>query len=201
MTDPNRQALEAFARFFDPPLAIAQTQAVGGQRVANGWMCALHLPDHEIGLTAVCWGKGYFKAWVEATGTRDDAQKTAFVLRRLLDGLVRPIEARPGQEETPASALPDTSSSAAADERRDDLMHSSDTPLPAVPCEHDFRHRAGDPIAHCWKCGASRPKPAMRAIDPDAEHAAYLAKVAEQQAAYDAEKANAASQAPEKSAS
>lgn len=178
MTDPNRQALEAFARFFDPPLAVAQTQAVGGQRVANGWMCALHMPDHEIGLTAVCWGKGYFKAWVEATGTRDDAQKTAFVLRRLLDGLVRPIEARPGPEETPASTLPDTSSSAAADERRDD-------------CEHDFHHRAGDPVAHCWKCGASGPKPDIPAIDPDAEHAAYLAKVAEQQAAYDAEKQSA----------
>lgn len=86
----NREAIEAFAAQFTPPLKVVGTKAVGGNRVAHGWMCALHMPEHEIGLTAVCWGKGHFKAWLEATGSHDEAAFAGQVMAEVMDMLKQP---------------------------------------------------------------------------------------------------------------
>ena len=83
----NRQAIEEFANCFTPPLKVVATDSIGGARVAHGWMCAHHDPEHEIGLTAVCWGNGHFKAWVEATGSRDYAGSAGMVMSEVLGAL------------------------------------------------------------------------------------------------------------------
>lgn len=90
-TSLNREAIEKFASHFDPPLQVVATEAIGGARVAHGWMCAKHMPEHEIGLTAVCWGKGHFKAWLEATGSHDEASLAGQVMAELVDMLKRPF--------------------------------------------------------------------------------------------------------------
>lgn len=71
MTDQaakNEQALRAFAERFDPPLKVVPTQNIAGQRVSYGYMAAYWNPDCEIGITALCWGRGHFKAYIEMTG-------------------------------------------------------------------------------------------------------------------------------------
>lgn len=76
MTDQaakNEQALRTFADEFDPPLKVVPTQNIGGQRVAFGYMAAYWDPGREVGVTALCWGRGHFKAYIEATGSSDVA--------------------------------------------------------------------------------------------------------------------------------
>lgn len=70
--DGNREAIQAFANQFDPPLNIAATRAVGGVAVTNGWQASLHDPEIELGITAVVWGGGHFKVWMELQATASD---------------------------------------------------------------------------------------------------------------------------------
>ncbi len=69
----NQRALEEFASHFDPPLKVTATAKIGGVPVAHGFMCAFHDAEHDVGITAVCYGKGILKAWLEAGGIRSDA--------------------------------------------------------------------------------------------------------------------------------
>lgn len=88
----NRQAIEEFANYFTPPLKVVATDSIGGARVAHGWMCAFHDPEYEIGLTAVCWGSGHFKSWVEATGSRDEAGFAGYAMSHVVSTLMTPFD-------------------------------------------------------------------------------------------------------------
>lgn len=69
----NLDALQAFAGKFDPPLPITETRAVAGKAVTNGYMTAWHDPESGLGLTAVVWGGGRMKVWVEVDSEVGDA--------------------------------------------------------------------------------------------------------------------------------
>lgn len=64
----NRAILEEFAAQFDSPLKVVGTQNIDSRRVAHGHMAAYWDQDREIGITALCWGNGHFKAFLEVTG-------------------------------------------------------------------------------------------------------------------------------------
>lgn len=91
-SDSNRAAIEAFAAHFDPPLDVVATERIDGKPVAAAYMCARHLPEHEVGVTAICWGKGYFRAWAETTGTREDADPLGYVFAACLESVAQDIE-------------------------------------------------------------------------------------------------------------
>jgi hypothetical protein len=69
----NLEAIQGFAEQFTPKLAVVPTRAVGGQAVTNGYMASLHDPELELGITAVVWGGGHAKVWMELMGTAHDA--------------------------------------------------------------------------------------------------------------------------------
>lgn len=121
---PNQIAIEAFAAHFNPPLQVVATRNIGGSPVHDGWMCALHIPELEIGFTATAWGKGYFKAWVEMTGLVADATEVAALVKGCLilaNAQQKGKEGAQAAENLPATQVPEGPSSAATDERRDDL--------------------------------------------------------------------------------
>lgn len=124
----NQIAIEAFAAHFQPALQVVATRNIGGSPVHDGWMCALHIPELEIGFTATAWGKGYFKAWVEVTGLVADAAEVAALVKGCLI-LANARQKAQGSAQTaenlPATQVPESSSSAATDERRDDLSDPS----------------------------------------------------------------------------
>jgi hypothetical protein len=99
--DRNREAIERFANSFDPPLAFNKTEAIGGARVTNGWVAAYHDPDTELGVTAVAFGAGQFKCWLEALGTDSDADELGLIMA----GLVQQL--RPELEEVEVAAEPE----------------------------------------------------------------------------------------------
>lgn len=71
MTDQaskNRAIIEEFAAQFDPPLKVVATQNIDNRKVAHGHMAAYWDDAKEIGVTAICWGRGHFKAYLEVTG-------------------------------------------------------------------------------------------------------------------------------------
>lgn len=89
--DRNREAIERFARCFEPKLEYAQTQAIGGRAVTNGWTATYYDPDTELGVTAVAFGAGQFKCWVEAFGTDADAD----FLGAMMAGITEMVKAQP----------------------------------------------------------------------------------------------------------
>lgn len=70
----NREAIETFANQFDPPLSVVETKAVAGNAVSNGYTCSFYDPDIEVGITAVVWGGGSMKVWMESLASAPDAQ-------------------------------------------------------------------------------------------------------------------------------
>lgn len=63
----NRRLVQAFAEQFDPPLAVHPCANIDGKPVEDGFMCAFFDDDRSIGVTALAWGNGRFKAFVEIT--------------------------------------------------------------------------------------------------------------------------------------
>lgn len=82
--DGNKEAIQAFANQFDPPLDVVQTRAVGGQAVTNGWMAARHDPETELGVTAVVWGGGHMKVWIEVQTTAAEAASFGMFFRDVM---------------------------------------------------------------------------------------------------------------------
>lgn len=88
--DSNRKAAEAFANQFDPPLKIVGTEKIDGSPVANGFAVNWYDQEKEIGLTAVIWGNGHMKAYLEAVGTTINAEEFGKFLARSIGKQKKP---------------------------------------------------------------------------------------------------------------
>jgi hypothetical protein len=69
----NEQAARMFADMLqaavDPNLVhVMRTEAIAGNKVRDGWTVNYHDTEAEVGLVAVWWGKGHFKAYIEMVG-------------------------------------------------------------------------------------------------------------------------------------
>lgn len=69
----NEQAARSFAEMLqatvDPNLVhVMRTQAIAGSKVRDGWTVNYHDSETEVGLVAVWWGRGHFKAYIEMVG-------------------------------------------------------------------------------------------------------------------------------------
>lgn len=69
----NEQAARMFADMLqaavDPNLVhVMRTEAIAGNKVRDGWTVNYHDNEAEVGLVAVWWGKGHFKAYIEMVG-------------------------------------------------------------------------------------------------------------------------------------
>lgn len=181
-SDSNRAAIEAFAAHFDPPLEVVTTERIDGKPVAAAYMCARHLPEHEVGVTAICWGKGYFRAWIEATGTREGADLLGDAFATCLGSVAQDIENelflepiggidrsrqpywKNAKGSDPAAVsekqvLPqlDTSNHAVS-AHPEPLQPPSEQEITEFQCDHDFRPNPVGTRSTCWKCGAQSPK-------------------------------------------
>lgn len=47
---------------------VMKTEAISGNRVRDGWTVNYHDGEAEVGLVAVWWGRGHFKAYIEIVG-------------------------------------------------------------------------------------------------------------------------------------
>lgn len=47
---------------------IMRTEAIAGVKVRDGWAVNYHDNETEVGLVAVWWGRGHFKAYIEMVG-------------------------------------------------------------------------------------------------------------------------------------
>lgn len=88
--EKNQAALTEFASKFDPPLKVVGTQNIDNRKVAHGFMAAYHDPEREIGITAICWGKGHFKAFLEITGAYDVAEDAGQFLSQAIKRYANP---------------------------------------------------------------------------------------------------------------
>jgi len=69
----NEQAARMFADLLqaavDPNLVhVMRTEAIAGNKVRDGWTVNYHDNEAEVGLVAVWWGRGHFKAYIEMVG-------------------------------------------------------------------------------------------------------------------------------------
>jgi hypothetical protein len=69
----NEQAARMFADMLqaavDPNLVhVMRTEAIAGNKVRDGWTVNYHDSETEVGLVAVWWGRGHFKAYIEIVG-------------------------------------------------------------------------------------------------------------------------------------
>lgn len=69
----NEQAARMFAGMLqaavDPNLVhVMKTEAIAGNKVRDGWTVNYHDNEAEVGLVAVWWGRGHFKAYIEMVG-------------------------------------------------------------------------------------------------------------------------------------
>jgi hypothetical protein len=47
---------------------VMRTEAIAGVKVRDGWTVNYHDNETEVGLVAVWWGRGHFKAYIEMVG-------------------------------------------------------------------------------------------------------------------------------------
>lgn len=47
---------------------VMRTEAIAGNKVRDGWAVNYHDNETEVGLVAVWWGRGHFKAYIEMVG-------------------------------------------------------------------------------------------------------------------------------------
>lgn len=71
----NEQAARSFADALKEGLDVkpdfvhvVRTEAIAGNKVRDGWAVNYHDPETEVGLVAVWWGRGHFKAYIEMVG-------------------------------------------------------------------------------------------------------------------------------------
>jgi len=71
----NEQAARMFAAALKEGLDVKpdqvhvmRTEAIAGNKVRDGWTVNYHDTEAEVGLVAVWWGKGHFKAYIEMVG-------------------------------------------------------------------------------------------------------------------------------------
>jgi hypothetical protein len=71
----NEQAARMFAAALKEGLDVKpdqvhvmKTEAIAGSKVRDGWTVNYHDSESEVGLVAVWWGKGHFKAYIEMVG-------------------------------------------------------------------------------------------------------------------------------------
>lgn len=71
----NEQAARMFAAALKEGLDVKpdlvhvmRTEAIAGNKVRDGWTVNYHDNEAEVGLVAVWWGKGHFKAYIEMVG-------------------------------------------------------------------------------------------------------------------------------------
>lgn len=84
----NEKAARLFAMFLEDlvPCDLVQvmkTQSIAGSKVIDGWTVNYHDPHTEIGLVAVWWGRGHFKAYVEMVGHIGRTAEGATVLAKV----------------------------------------------------------------------------------------------------------------------
>lgn len=63
---------------------VAQTRAVQGRPVKDGWAVNVHDGDNEIGFVACWWGRAHFLAYAEVAGHRERTDEAADLLLALL---------------------------------------------------------------------------------------------------------------------
>ena len=71
----NEQAARMFAAALKEGLDVKpdqvhvmRTEAIAGVKVRDGWTVNYHDNETEVGLVAVWWGRGHFKAYIEMVG-------------------------------------------------------------------------------------------------------------------------------------
>jgi len=71
----NEQAARSFAAALKEGLDVKpdlvhvmRTEAIAGVKVRDGWTVNYHDNETEVGLVAVWWGRGHFKAYIEMVG-------------------------------------------------------------------------------------------------------------------------------------
>lgn len=85
--ETNKAAIGVFALSFDPKPNIVATLNLNGQPVQDAFMCAAHDPNTGLGMTAVVFGRGKFKAWIELAGTADQAKATGAIFAEAMKKL------------------------------------------------------------------------------------------------------------------
>jgi hypothetical protein len=83
----NEEIIRAFASAFNPTPPIVKTERLNGERVKDGWQTAFWDQKHSVGFTAVAYGEGHLRAWVETGGESDvtDASIVGTIFRRTLE--------------------------------------------------------------------------------------------------------------------
>lgn len=69
----NLAAAEAFASAFEPPLSYTKTERINNVPERHAYAASGMLADGQVGVTAVIWGNGHLKAYLEFVGARDMA--------------------------------------------------------------------------------------------------------------------------------
>ncbi len=65
--ETNRALIGAFAAQFDPPLTVVPTARIDDTPVSHAYAASYFDAGRNIGITAVVFGSGAFKAYIEAT--------------------------------------------------------------------------------------------------------------------------------------
>lgn len=76
MRHKNEIAAQAFADAFDPPLTVAHSERVNNVPTPHVYCAAGMIADGAIGVTAIVFGNGHLKAYIEFVGARDLAEDT-----------------------------------------------------------------------------------------------------------------------------
>lgn len=73
MSNRNHDAARAFAASFTPPLSFTKTERINNVPERDAYAISGMVADGQVGITAVIWGNGHMKAFLEFVGARDMA--------------------------------------------------------------------------------------------------------------------------------
>jgi len=84
----NEQAARMFAGLLQAAVDanlvhVMKTEAIAGSKVRDGWTVNYHDNEAEVGLVAVWWGRGHFKAYIEMVGHIGRTAEAAALLSKV----------------------------------------------------------------------------------------------------------------------